>query len=177
MRSSCPNCLSQMEHAHSDKQVVCSSCGEMFSPFLSASENSAPELDTSDFSESALAFKEIIDFGQSMEKPPSAESPIGKVVSAPVSRAPQIPIETTTPFIWTTGELGAAFRITDWFVPLSRMILLGDDQNPLEKAFHLFKEESMQLGANAMIGIRCSLSPDNKRALIMGTPVRCERNQ
>ncbi|NBT58420.1 hypothetical protein EBT16_06515 [bacterium] len=171
MRSSCPNCLSQTEHSHSEKQVVCSSCGEMYSPFLANSDTPSEESPLADFSESALAFKEIIDFGQSMDQPqaPKLQTPVV---------APQKPvrIETSSDFIWTTGDLSPAHRVTQWFAPLSRMIVLGDDQHPLEKAFQLFKEDSARLGANAVIGIRCCLSPDNKRALIIGTPVRCEKN-
>jgi uncharacterized protein YbjQ (UPF0145 family) len=55
------------------------------------------------------------------------------------------------------------------------MVLLGMDESPLEKAFQDLRDAALALGANAIIGIRCSLSPDNKRALLLGTPVRWEK--
>jgi len=173
MRSSCPSCLSQIEHSQSETQVVCSSCGEIYSPFLAPQETSP-----GDFSESALAFKEIIDFGQSMEQgSKSVSEPIPAMAKVSTSSAPA-PIHSETPidFILTTGELGSAYRVTQWHPPLSRIVSLGDDQNPLDRAFQDLKETAQGLGANGVIGIRCSLSPDNRRALILGTPVRCEKN-
>jgi len=177
MRSSCPSCLSQIEHAQSESQVVCSSCGEIYSPFLTAQDSKshevAQESSTSDFTESALAFKEIIDFGQSIDQ-------VSKSVpeTTPSPAKPTLPTRTEEPtdFILSTGELGSAYRITQWHPPLSRMVSLGDDQNPLEKALQELKETAQSQGANAIVGIRCSLSPDNRRALILGTPVRCEKN-
>ncbi|MFM8269747.1 MAG: hypothetical protein ACKN9V_06110 [Pseudomonadota bacterium] len=179
MRSSCPHCLSQIEHAHSDSQVVCASCGEIFSPFLTAQDSAQGEPAPSDFSESALAFKEIIDFGQSLN---SSNTPENKQeirsMSGSVSKAPSsAPSESVTDFILSTVDLGSNYRVTQWCLPLSRMVVLGDDYHPLEKAFQDLKEDAQKLGANAIVGIRCTLSPDNKRALILGTPIRCERNQ
>ncbi len=168
MRSSCPSCLSQIEHAQSESQVVCSSCGEIYSPFLTAQDSSP-----SDFTESALAFKEIIDFGQSIDQV-SKSTP----ETPPSLAKPTLPArsEEPTDFILCTGELGSAYRVTQWHPPLSRMVTLGDDRNPLEKAFQELRETAQSQGANAIIGVRCSLSPDNRRALLLGTPVRCEKN-
>jgi ribosomal protein S27E len=168
MRSSCPSCLSQIEHAQSESQVVCSSCGEIYSPFLTAQDSSP-----SDFTESALAFKEIIDFGQSIDQV-SKSTP----ETPPSLAKPTLPArsEEPTDFILCTGELGSAYRVTQWHPPLSRMVTLGDDRNPLEKALQELRETAQSQGANAIIGVRCSLSPDNRRALLLGTPVRCEKN-
>lgn len=177
MRSSCPSCLSQIEHSHSENQIVCTSCGEIYSPFVAAQDSSNLETAPSDFSESVLAFKEIVDFGQSMNQGVAAEvKAVGKPTLNP-SMASISKSEAPTDFILSTSQLGESYRVIQWHSPLSRMVLLGDDQHPLEKAFQELKEGALSLGANAVIGLQCSLSPDNKRALIIGTPVRCEKNQ
>jgi len=177
MRSSCPSCLSQIEHAQSESQVVCSSCGEIYSPFLTAQDSKSDEVaqdsSPSDFRESALAFKEIIDFGQSIDQV-SKSAP--ETPSSPAKPTLPARSEEPTDFILCTGELGSAYRVTQWHPPLSRMVTLGDDRNPLEKAFQELRETAQSQGANAIIGVRCSLSPDNRRALLLGTPVRCEKN-
>jgi hypothetical protein len=178
MRSSCPSCLSQIEHAQSETQIVCSSCGEIYSPFLTAQDSKSHELaqepSASDFTESALAFKEIIDFGTSIDQVSKSVPETNPLPSTKPSLSNRT--EEPTDFILSTAELGSAFRITQWHPPLSRMVSLGDDQNPLERGFHELKEIAQSQGANAVVGIRCSLSPDNRRALILGTPVRCEKN-
>lgn len=177
MRSTCPSCLSQVEHNHSDPQVTCTSCSEIFSPFITSS--SSTENDSlipvdnaiSDFSESSIAFKEIIAFGEQLDQAaPEKKTSLPHPVSVkPVEIAPP------STFLMTTGDLGSHFKVCDWYPPLSRMVLLGMDESPLEKAFQDLRVAALALGANAIIGIRCSLAPDNKRALILGTPVRWEK--
>ena len=185
MRSTCPSCLSQVEHNHSDPQVHCTSCNEVFSPFLTSSSNA--ESDTlvpvenaiSDFSESSMAFKEIIDFGEQLDQTP-AEKKSSPSVAAPIKTStlsPPVNLKTapSTDFIMTTGDLSSHLQVSHWYHPLSRMVLLGMDESPLEKAFQDLRDAALALGANAVTGIRCSLSPDNKRALLLGTPVRWEK--
>lgn len=175
MRSTCPSCLSQIEHSNSDTQVSCSFCGETYSPFLAATDKQSlsESKDTSDFSESALAFKEIVDFGQNLDK----STPTPKAAEPqPAPRTLDAPSEMPTDIILTTTDLGHEYRITHWYLPVTKMISLEEDRSPLEKCFLGLKETAKELGATAIIGIRCSLAPDNKRALVMGTPVQCRKN-
>lgn len=171
MRSTCPSCLSQVEHPHSDLQVVCSSCGDTFSPFLAQTDINPPP--QSDFSESASAFKEIIDFGQSMQSTPAPVSP--SIAPEPTARTESVAPLGNEAFIASTTDLSSDYRISQWLPVISRMVLLGDDPSPLQKGIHELTEVAQSTGANALIGIRCTLAPDNRRALLVGTPVRCER--
>ena len=192
MRSTCPNCLSQIEHAHSDTRVLCTSCNESFSPFLTgaASDSSSQEplipveMGLNDFSESTLAFKDIIQFGEQMnEGAPSTEPLATPQRKQKGESTPSQPLPHQSPsvkfssddFVMTTGDLASHFIITHWFAPCSQMVNLGNDEAPLETALARMKESAIALGANAITGVRCSLAPDNKRALLLGTPVRCEK--
>jgi hypothetical protein len=175
MRSTCPSCLSQIEHPNSDTQVTCTFCNEIYSPFLAATDKQASlERNEVNFSESTLAFKEIVDFGHGLEQP---STPAPKVpMASPVTPNREIPEQPHTDLILSTADLGSDYRITQWFSPITKMVLLEEDRSPLETGFKLLKEAAKELGASAVIGIRCSLAPDNKRALLMGTPVQCRRN-
>jgi len=179
MRSTCPNCLSQVEHPHGEASVLCTSCGATYSPFLNPQEGAGAVEATPglDFSESALAFKEIVDFGQEVEPAeaaPKTKVPQPAAVSAPLHLTPESSQPSET-IILTTQDLGPSYQVTQWFRPIVRMVSLGDEDSPLEQAFQDFHESALKLGANAVTGIRCSLAPDNKRALLMGTPVKCEK--
>lgn len=176
MRSTCPSCLSQVEHSHSDNQVVCASCGESFSPFLArndvASTEVSPPMET-EFSESTLAFKEIIDFGQAVnQEVVKGPAPSNRSVSeSTVSSS----FQTEETFICSTTALSPEYRITQWLPPVSKMVVVGEDPSPLQKGIQELTESARSVGANALLGIRCTLAPDNKRALLLGTPVRCEK--
>ena len=58
--------------------------------------------------------------------------------------------------------------------PISLMVVMGDDQAPLENGFKMLSDLATQIQADGIIGIHCSLSPDNRRALLIGTPIRWE---
>lgn len=178
MRSTCPSCLSQVEHANSESQVTCTSCGEIYSPFMAASEPEKPVMENplSDFSESAMAFQEIVNFGQGLDTvspPPRTESSPRVAESAPTVALKSH--ESSGDFILSTADLGSQHTVTQWFTPVSYMMNVGDELDPLQKAWSELQAQATRLGANAVIGIRCSLCPDNKRVLIVGTPVRCQR--
>lgn len=170
MRSTCPDCLSQVEHPHGESQVICTSCGSTYSPFLTPGESP-------DFSESASAFQEIVDFGHTLDQGSSSpKSPVQ--LSPPTQEAKGLESSSESiSFILTTHDLGSQYLILQWFTPIVRMVMLEDDTSPLEKALKGFQEIALGMGANAVTGIRCSLAPDNKRALLMGTPVKCEKKQ
>lgn len=179
MRSTCPSCLSQVEHANSESQVTCNSCGETYRPFMTAAEPEKPVLENplSDFSESSMAFQEIVNFGQGLDTvspPPRAETRSPAVESAPSTLFK--PTENSVNFILSTADLGSQYSIAQWFTPVSYMLNVGEESDPLQKAWSEIQAQATHLGANAIIGIRCSLCPDNKRVLIVGTPVRCQRN-
>lgn len=171
MRSSCPSCLSQIEHSQSEIQITCKSCGEVYSPFMTTQDSASHENSPTDFTESALAFQEIVDFGQSIDQV-SAPSVTGVRQEAPKSTA-----VSTQEFILSTADLGAGLRVVHWYSPLARITALGDNAHLLDKAFQELREEAEKLGANAVIGIRCSITADNKRALVTGTAVRCEKTK
>jgi len=179
MRSTCPDCLSQVEHPHGEAQVICTSCGSTYSPFLAPGENSdfSENAGLVDFSESTSAFQEIVDFGQTLDQ--SASPP--KPALAPVAAIPELKSvsvgQTPDSFILSTNDLGAQYEILHWFSPIARIVVLEDDTDPLEKAMRGLQEAAQTHGANAITGIRCSLAPDNKRALLMGTPVKCQKRQ
>lgn len=178
MRSTCPSCLSQVEHANSESQVTCNSCGEVYSPFMTAAEQEKPVMENplSDFSESSLAFQEIVNFGQGLDTVSSA--PRAEMRSQPVESNPASILksaEISMDFILSTADLGSHYAISQWFTPVSYMMNVGEDSDPLQKAWSELQGQATRLGANAIVGIRCSLCPDNKRVLVVGTPVRCQR--
>lgn len=191
MRSSCPHCLSLTEHAHEEAQVTCSSCGQSFSPFLTDSDSgSASDAAlTPDFSESSLAFQDIVTFGEALgtEKSPTepasssaapaapsavvSESVTGEPLSeASLNRTPH----SSGVFLTTTSTPPhQAPHIT--LPPVSLMVLMGEDHAPLENGFKSLTDLATRIQADGIIGIRCSLSPDNRRALLIGTPIRWEK--
>ena len=181
MRSTCPDCLSQVEHPHGEPQVVCTSCGSTYSPFLAPGDSPDPSenLGSVDFSESASAFQEIVDFGHNLDQSAPPSKPTVAAVAPAAASKPKLAPSESIPdsFIFTTTDLGPHYQILHWFSPIIRMVLLEDDASPLERNLKTFQEIAQSLGANALTGIRCSLAPDNKRALLMGTPVKREKRQ
>jgi len=184
MRSSCPHCLSMNEHSHDETQVACTSCGQSFSPFLTDSDASQ----RLDFSESSMAFQEIVSFGENL----STASEIGDNRSAGLTPSPssaqsaslppvgaQVPSMTgehlNSDIILTTTSALPQYPPHQYLPPVSLMILMGEDQAPLENGFKALSEIARKIDAQGIIGIRCSLSPDNRRALLIGTPIRWEK--
>jgi len=184
MRSSCPHCLSLTEHNHEDTQITCNSCGKVFSPFLT-------ELDASslpDFSESRSAFQEIVDFGEKLGKTDLAELTSTKsklAQSAPPPPAPSVdsvsrpsvsasPQEPSSLLLTTLSHLShyPPFRCLP---PVSLMVIMGDDASPLENGFKTLSQLATDSQADGIVGIRCSISPDNRRALLIGTPIQWEK--
>lgn len=182
MRSSCPHCLSLTEHAHDESQVTCSSCGQNFSPFLTDSDSAqVPE-----FSESSLAFQEIVSFGEALgneavasgETHPSLSSDSSEVpqTEKPIVAPSSIQKDAASPDILLSTTSSLPFSAPHQTLPpISLMVLMGEDHAPLENGFKALTDLAKQLDADGIIGIRCSLSPDNRRALIIGTPIRWEK--
>lgn len=185
MRSSCPHCLSMNEHSHDETQVACTSCGQNFSPFLTDSDASH----SLDFSESSIAFQEIVSFGENLSSASGSEkgSSVADQIPSPSSlpSAPLPPVGAEAPsmagenlssdLILTTTSALPQYPPHRYLAPVSLMVTMGEDQAPLENGFKALSEIARKIEANGIIGIRCSLSPDNRRALLIGTPIRWER--
>jgi hypothetical protein len=197
MLSTCPSCLSQVSHADHLFDVTCE-CGTHFSPFLNVDSgiesSNSPEAkpltefaDTTplnDFSESNEAFADIRNFGEALgsdNEPPVTPPPVAKTekAAAKTAKTAETPLTAapvlTSSFLITRGSMLQGYEIETYLSPVSLWSdLEPTDQNPMKPAFSTLWETATKAGANAVIDIHWSLSPDCTRVLISGTPVRCQ---
>lgn len=174
MLSSCPNCLTQVEHPDSEMRVSCPSCQESFSPFLTAGD-----AEGNDFAESTAAFKEIIDFGESTYGGKAPE----KSESAPVNAEPSLsknPVPVASPvaandgsFLLAASPVIPGNRISQVFPPISAWADL-DAENPLAAGMQSLQLLAQGLGANALIDFRFSPLADGSRAVFFAVPAICQ---
>lgn len=179
MLSTCPECLSQVEHGNSEAKVKCHSCQTTFSPFMKESDHAGGDIPQ--FEESTNAFKEIINFGENLqlggETPVAAEPSLSqRPASVPSSQAPAM----TSPApdlgrLVTTGESLAGKTVETVLGTVSCTASLGDAEEPLGPGIESLWQRATALGGNALTTLRvCSLS--DSQVLLFATAVRCQAN-
>ncbi len=210
MESACPKCKKKTEHEDYLFEVQCSDCGTRYNPFFDSvkqvegEEPAADSLEaidpiaqTNDFKESTTAFQEIVQFGETLQEPPSTGE-VGTGINpsdfidppaepaAPALRATPAPKPKAKPaaggvvsdsdMLMTSGDLLSGYRIGTFFPPQSVWADVSQEsQDPLEVAFAALWEKASEKGANAVVAIQWRFTPDGSRILVSGTPVRCEK--
>jgi hypothetical protein len=200
--STCPNCLNQILHEDGVLQLKCE-CSEIFSPFLAPQSGLQPLDDNndvaavspsvSDYSESEAAFAELRTFGETLNSAPAPDThvPLTTENSAPKTAPPSthsnpvadVSVAATAPqagnseCMMTAGELFAGFQIETFLDPVSvwsQTTLEAED--PLRQGHQVLAQRVIQMGANGVVSVRWSFTPDGSRILITGTPVKCRKN-
>ena len=174
MVSTCPSCLSQIDHEDHLFEVSCD-CGTRFNPFITFSDTEEKEpqpLKHGRFDESDKAFEEIQSFGKSMaielnEPAPKTPAP---VPAASPSRGP-VPAPTAILTITAADSLPTK-TIKTYLPPLS--VWAGFDStepNPLWPAFEKLGAQAAASGAHAVLSVRWQLTHDSAHILVTGSPV------
>lgn len=185
MISSCPNCMTQMEHEEHLFEIHCTHCNTQFTPQTQRLHDTPdggpppPGFPSSEvYLESSNAFQEIRDFGDSI----SQNVAISKLEAAPAPRKkaePPSPKTATAPpkdCLITAGHTLDQYRIQKYLLPLSVLTQISPGEtDPLKNAFRSLWELALTSGANAIVSLQIHLSNDATQALVVGTPVLCER--
>jgi len=147
----------------------------------------------SDYSESESAFAELRNFGEALSslgdsntQIPSQPDNIAPKTTAPptlVSPMPSIEVATIQPppgnseCMITAGELFSGFHIETFLEPVSVWSPTTlDSEDPLRQGHQVLAQRALQLGANGVVSVRWSFTPDGSRILLTGTPVKCRKN-
>lgn len=190
MVSTCPSCKAQVTHEDYLFEVGCD-CGMRFNPFYDASANSdaanpaaaAPEINET-FTESNTAFKEIVDFGETLSEEPKPTSkklpapppPAAKkqAAPAPASFAPSADGEKA---IFLPSDRIEGYVIEEFYMPISTSVGIElEAPNPLKQAYDTLWNQCQAIGANAVVGVSWAFTPDGARCLVTGTPVRANKS-
>lgn len=175
MLSSCPNCLTQVEHPDSQSQVACPSCAEVFSPFLTAGDAGPPD----SFAESTAAFQDIVAFGESTYsglKPKQDEfvqKPVTANTKTSSSQAPSLPDSSVEAALVSGSAQIPGYRVVQTFRPISLWAELENDA-PLDQGLKQLQSAASSVGANAVLEFRFSALADGSRALLFGIPALCQ---
>lgn len=203
MLSTCPSCLNQILHDDGAEMIRCE-CGEAFTPFLTMPPvmelNSNSSLMTmsekippfTDYSESEAAFAELRNFGEGIG---AIDSQISEIAQEPTPLQPPVsetgngqptppnfssptaqhPAETGGCLI-TAGDSLSGFEIDSFLSPLSIWCSASvDSEDPLKQAHEIISQRAIKLGANGVVSVRWSFTPDGSRILLTGTPVKCRK--
>ncbi|MBM4317924.1 MAG: hypothetical protein FJ116_10650 [Deltaproteobacteria bacterium] len=147
----------------------------------------------SDYSESESAFAELRNFGEALSslgdsntQIPSQPDNIAPKTTAPptlVSPMPSIEVATIQPppgnseCMITAGELFSGFHIETFLEPVSVWSPTTlDSEDPLRQGHQVLAQRALQMGANGVVSVRWSFTPDGSRILLTGTPVKCRKN-
>lgn len=200
MLSTCPSCLTQVLHEDGVAQLNCE-CGETFSPFLIPVAEAHTGLQApimamgeNKYLESEAAFAELRDFGETLGdvlSSPAVSAPEAQRAASDEQATPQVqmpnspsaslntfptPGPLTSQCMITAGDSLAGFGIDTFLPPISVWTptsLEADD--PLAPAYNSLSQKADQLGANGVVSVRWSFTPDGSRILMNGTPVKCRK--
>jgi hypothetical protein len=179
MTSACPNCKKAVEHEDFMFEVVCF-CGARFNPFVQLDELVKVEgmelsSPTPDHAESQSAFAEIRQFAEELSAPkkqnPSktprpaekADDQAATVVSYSADH-PNILI--------TSADALQEKTIETYLSSVSAISGVSNEENPLHAIFEKLSQQASSLGANAILSLRWSFSPDGTKILASGNAVR-----
>lgn len=145
-----------------------------------------------DYSESEAAFAELRSFGEELGAVDSQVSDMGQE-PAPLQpaaselqsaqQAPSISSSTLTAppaetggCLITAGDSLSGFEIESFLSPLSIWCSASvDSEDPLKQAHEILSQRALKLGANGVVSVRWSFTPDGARILLTGTPVKCRK--
>lgn len=132
------------------------------------------------FAESTAAFNELREFAEAlipgapepsvMTTPPAITEAVSSQSSAPLA-APNF---SASDYPITAGDTLQGYQVTQYLSPLSvvsELNLAGGD--PLKGAFDALSKQAKQNGANAVVAVKWSITPDGRKVILSGTPVRC----
>jgi hypothetical protein len=145
-----------------------------------------------DYSESEAAFAELRTFGEGLGVINSEASetlqeptPLSPKASAPdlsklePSKQNFNPPEFTAPTVnclITAGDSLSGYEIESFLSPLSIWCSASvDSEDPLKQAHEILSARAQKLGANGVVSVRWSFTPDGNRILLTGTPVKCRK--
>ncbi len=145
-----------------------------------------------DYSESEAAFAELRSFGDDLGKIETVDPIVASVPVAGLEPAPTIIKNSileqkasvissssslnTDSCLMTAGEGFSGYLIESFLSPLSVWCAVsGDAEDPLKAANELISERAIKVGANGVVSVRWSFTPDGARILLTGTPVKCRK--
>ncbi|MCX6103966.1 MAG: hypothetical protein NT000_12020 [Proteobacteria bacterium] len=145
-----------------------------------------------DYSESEAAFAELRSFGDDLGKIETVDPIVASVPVVGLERAPTIIKNyileekgsvissssslNTASCLMTAGEGFSGYLIESFLSPLSVWCAVSADaEDPLKAANELISERATKVGANGVVSVRWSFTPDGARILLTGTPVKCRK--
>lgn len=139
-----------------------------------------PEPPAANYDESNAAFQELREFGENLAdgNVPPDPSPAAAAPAEPVSApAPRIPSGAVSgDCLMTAGEHIDGYRIDAYLPPLSVASSLNlEGGDPLRPAFDLLWEQAQSQGANGVLALRWVMTPDARKVILSGTPVRATK--
>ncbi len=190
MLSTCPTCLTQVNHADHLMDVTCE-CGAHFSPYFNP-ENSGgfqPQGTTS-FAESTNAFKEIVQFGEGlddaidmpMQPQMATELPKKKAAKAEPTEVAGEELQSFQPvfsdqsIIIVNSPHITGYNIEQYFSPVSVLCEIESGAgNVLQAGFQALTQLAQSLNASGIIGLEIT-ALDSSKVLLTGTPVQCQKS-
>ncbi len=168
-------------------------------PVISEVENPSSDVAAgtptfSDYSESEAAFAELRSFGEDLgsleidsQVKPTPKVPIETETSLP-STPNSTPIVTTAQSkissvevgfpncLITAGDQLSGYEIEAFLPPISIWCSTAvETEDPLKGAHEILSQRASHIGANGVVSVRWSFTPDGSRILLTGTPVKCRK--
>lgn len=182
MLSTCPSCLSQVNHPDHLFDVTCE-CGAHFSPYLNIDDPKPNSF--SEYAESNSAFKEIVQFGEKLgsDIDTPMEPSMDKIIEEKTPTPPPMPAaEGTKSFgaaremlISTTSEL-SGHVIQTHYMPVSLVVpFQATSSNPIQQGVLGLWKMAEGVGANGLVGLQTTITPDGQNLLLVGVPIRCSK--
>lgn len=144
-----------------------------------------------EFKESSAVFAELIEFGEGLsavgmavEKSGTradsggAPTPVETKAAPPARAAASAAVPMDGDCLMSAGDSLQGYAVEAYLPPLSvacDLDLSGAD--PLKPAFDLLWSHAKEAGANGVLALKWSLTPDATKVILSGTPVLCARTQ
>ncbi|MFM8312819.1 MAG: hypothetical protein ACKOA8_00880 [Deltaproteobacteria bacterium] len=160
-------------------------------PFSVENDVSAGVPTFADYSESEAAFAELRNFGEGLgnevlsdseqKNPPPEQLQKNQVPpSMPLAEATPIPAApsslSTCDTMISAGDTISGYQIDVFLNPISIWSHSAlESEDPLQQAYKNLSEKAQKAGANGVISVRWSFTPDGSRILLTGTPVKCRK--
>lgn len=140
----------------------------------------------SEFAESEAAFAELRTFGETLNSTESLPDAPLTPVAAPTENMNPNPVTSSAVPVAsvvqnnslhlpiTAGDQIVGYSIETFMSPISIWCAANtDSEDPLKTSYQLLAQRSENLGANGVVSVRWSFTPDGSRILLTGTPVKC----
>lgn len=150
-----------------------------------------------EFAESEAAFAELRNFGETLLsegketpdysslQPPEEKEQVEKPSTepfAPVAQTDSQPswVPSTTSqssCVITAGDQLSGYVLEAFLPPISIWCpAQAESEDPLKSAHDMLAKRAEQIGANGVVSVRWSFTPDGARILLTGTPVKCRKS-